>query len=366
MDVDVFDGDWGAHEQVVMCQDKATGLKAIIAIHSTVLGASLGGTRWKPYDSTAEALVDVLRLSRAMTYKSAAAGLDLGGGKAVIIGDPAKDRSDEFLRTYARFVHSLSGRYITAEDVGTTMHDMDFMSKESPYVAGISEALGGSGDPSPVTSIGVLSAVKATAKHLWGSDSLEGRHICVSGVGKVGSALARHLADAGARLTVADIVPESAQRVAGETGAEVVDVDKVHAVDCEIFSPCALGGILNETTIPELSCQAVVGAANNQLATMEDAERLRAAGILYVPDYIANAGGVINIACEAEPGGYDATRARQRVSDNVFASTTDVLQIAEREGITTAKAADRRAESRLDAARATPRIRTFPKETPHF
>ncbi|HUR49768.1 MAG TPA: Glu/Leu/Phe/Val dehydrogenase [Acidimicrobiales bacterium] len=366
MDVDVFDGGWGAHEQVVMCQDQATGLKAIIAIHSTVLGASLGGTRWKPYDSTADALVDVLRLSRAMTYKSAAAGLDLGGGKAVIVGDPAKDRSDEFLRTYARFVHSLSGRYITAEDVGSTMADMDFMCKESPYVAGISEALGGSGDPSPVTSIGVFSAVKATAKHLWGDESLEGKHICVSGVGKVGSELARHLAAAGARLTLADILPESAQRVAAETGAEIVDVDKVHAVACDIFSPCALGGILNSTTIPELSCSAIVGAANNQLATPEDAEALRAAGILYVPDYIANAGGVINIACEADPGGYDGARARQRVSENIFASTTDVLEIAAREGITTAKAADRRAESRLEAARATPRIRTFPKETPHF
>jgi len=350
----------------VMCQDHATGLKAIIAIHSTVLGASLGGTRWKPYASTADALVDVLRLSRAMTYKSAAAGLDLGGGKAVIIGDPAQDRSEEFLRAYARFVHSLSGRYITAEDVGTTIDDMDFMSKESPYVAGISESLGGSGDPSPVTSIGVLSAVKATAQHLWGSDSLENKHICLSGVGKVGSALARHLAEAGARLTIADIVPESAQRVAAETGAEVVDVDKVHAVACDVFSPCALGGILNETTIPELSCQAVVGAANNQLATAEDAETLRAAGILYVPDYIGNAGGVINIACEADPGGYDATRARERVASNIFDSTTDVLEIAARGGVTTAEAADRRAEARLEAARATPRIRTFPKETPTF
>lgn len=349
-----------------MCQDPATGLKAIIAIHSTLLGPSLGGTRWKPYDSTNEALVDVLRLSRAMTYKSSAAGLDLGGGKAVIIGDPAQDRSDEFLRTYARFVHSLSGRYITAEDVGTTMHDMDFMSKESPYVAGISEALGGSGDPSPVTSIGVFSAIKAAANHVWGTEELDGRHVCVSGVGKVGSELARHLANAGARLTVADIVPESAQRVAAETGAEVVDVEKVHAVDCDIFSPCALGGILNKSSIPELSCRAIVGAANNQLATPEDAETVRASGIVYVPDYIANAGGVINIACEAEPGGYDATRARQRVADNVYASTTDVLQIAEREGITTALAADRRAEARLEAARNTPRIRTFPKEKPQF
>ena len=366
MDVDVFDGGWGAHEQVVMCQDSATGLNAIIAIHSTVLGASLGGTRWKPYDSTDEALTDVLRLSRAMTYKSSAAGLDLGGGKAVIIGDPARDRSDEFLRTYARFVHSLSGRYITAEDVGTTMEDMDFMSKESPYVAGISEALGGSGDPSPVTSIGVFSAVKAAAKHVWGTEALEGRHVCVSGVGKVGSELARHLAGAGARLTIADIVPESAQRIAAETGAEIVDVEKVHAVDCDIFSPCALGGVLNENSIPELSCKVIVGAANNQLATPQDAERLRAAGIVYVPDYIGNAGGVINIACEADPGGYDGARARQRVADNIFASTTDVLEIAEREGITTALAADRRAEARLDAARSTPRIRTFPKEKPQF
>ena len=364
MDVDVFDAGWGTHEQVVMCQDRPTGLKAIIAIHSTVLGPSLGGTRWRPYASTDEALTDVLRLSRAMTYKSSAAGLDLGGGKAVIVGDPTTDRSDERLRTYARFVHSLSGRYITAEDVGTTMADMDFMSAESPYIAGISESLGGSGDPSPVTSIGVLSAIKAAAAHIWGSDSLEGRHVCVSGVGKVGSELARHLARDGARLTVADIVTESAQRVAAETGADVVDVEKAHAVACDIFSPCALGAILNDMTIPELSCAAVVGAANNQLERPDHAEALKAIGIVYVPDYIANAGGVINIACEADPGGYDGGRARRRVSDNVFASTTDVLQIAERESITTAAAADRRAESRLEAAASTPRIRTFLKETP--
>ena len=345
-----------------MCQDTATGLKAIIAIHSTVLGPSLGGTRWKTYESTNEALTDVLRLSRAMTYKSAAAGLDLGGGKAVIVGDPAKDRSEEFLRTYARFVHSLSGRYITAEDVGTTMTDMDFMTTETPYVAGISEALGGSGDPSPVTSVGVLSAIKAAAAHIWGSTDLAGRHICVSGVGKVGSALARHLAEEGARLTVADIVTESAARVAAETGADVVDVEKAHAVACDIFSPCALGAILNDVTIPELSCRAVAGAANNQLARPDHADALKAAGILYVPDYIGNAGGVINIACEAAPGGYKAEDARRRVAENVFASTTDVLQIAERESITTAAAADRRAEARLEAARSTPRIRTFPQE----
>lgn len=364
MDVDVFDGEWGAHEQIVMCQDKATGLKAIIAIHSTVLGPSLGGTRWKTYESTSEALTDVLRLSRAMTYKSSAAGLNLGGGKAVIVGDPSKDRSEALLRSYARFVHSLSGRYITAEDVGTTMADMDFMTDETPYVAGISESLGGSGDPSPVTSIGVLSAIKAAATHIWGTGDLAGRHITVSGVGKVGSALARHLAEEGARLTVADIVTESAARVAADTGAEVVDVEKAHAVPCDIFSPCALGAILNDTTIPELSCTAVVGAANNQLARPDHAEALKSAGILYVPDYIGNAGGVINIGCEAEPGGYDAERARQRVAENVFASTTDVLQIAERESITTAAAADRRAEARLEAAGSTPRIRTFPQEKP--
>jgi len=362
VDVDVFGGD-GDHEQVVMCRDDKTGLKAIIAIHSTVLGPALGGTRWKPYASTDEALTDVLRLSRGMTYKSSAAGLDLGGGKAVIVGDPATDRSDELLTAYARFVHSLSGRYITAEDVGTTMSDMDFMSGESPYIAGISEAKGGSGDPSPVTSVGVFSAIKATAQHLWGSTSLEGKHICLSGVGKVGSALAGHLAAAGAHLTVADVVEASAQRVATATGATVVDASKVHSVACDIFSPCALGAVLNDVTIPELGCAAVVGAANNQLERPDHAEVLRAAGIVYVPDFIANAGGVINISCEKDPGGYDRTRAEAKVAANVARAVTEVLQTANEKNITTAEAADRMAEARLEAAAGTPRIRTFPKET---
>lgn len=347
-----------------MCRDDQTGLKAIIAIHSTVLGPSLGGTRWKPYASTDEALLDVLRLSRGMTYKSSAAGLDLGGGKAVIIGDPAKDRSPELLTAYASFVHSLSGRYITAEDVGTTMADMDFMSTLSPYIAGISEERGGSGDPSPVTSVGVFSAIKATAKHLWGDDSLEGRHVCVSGVGKVGSALAGHLSAAGAQVTVADIVEASAQRVAAETGATVVDVGKAHSVECDIFSPCALGAGLNDQTIPELACAAVVGAANNQLERPDHAEALRRAGVLYVPDFIANAGGVINISCEKDPGGYDRARAEAKVTANVAQAVTQVLEAAEKEQITTAEAADRMAEARLEAAAGTPRIRTFPKEMP--
>jgi leucine dehydrogenase len=362
VDVDVFGGD-GDHEQVVMCRDDKTGLKAIIAIHSTVLGPALGGTRWKPYASTDEALLDVLRLSRGMTYKSSAAGLDLGGGKAVIVGDPATDRSEELLTTYARFVHSLSGRYITAEDVGTTMADMDFMSSESPYIAGISEAKGGSGDPSPVTAVGVLAAIRSAARHVFGSDSLADRHICISGVGKVGSTLAAHLAKEGARLTIADIVDESAARVARETGAEVVDVAKSHAVSCDIFAPCALGAVLNDTTIPELACRAVAGAANNQLERPDHADALQAAGIVYVPDFIANAGGVINISCEKDPGGYDRARAEAKVSANIDRAVEEVLQTAESQGITTAVAADRMAEARLAAAAGTPRIRTFPKET---
>lgn len=350
----------GGHEQVVFCQDPESGLKAIIAIHSTALGRSLGGTRWKPYASTNEALTDVLRLSRAMTYKAAAAGLDQGGGKAVIIGDPAKDRSEALLSAYAQFVHSLSGRYITAEDVGSTMADMDFMADITPYIAGISEAKGGSGDPSPVTAVGVFSAVQATAKHLWGSESLEGKHICVSGVGKVGAALAGHLAKAGARLTVADIIDDSATRAAAATGAEIVDVNKAHAVSCDIFSPCALGGVLDDERIPELNCAAVVGAANNQLARPENGAQLRDAGIVYIPDYIANAGGVINIACEQQEGGYNLARAEATVSKNVAEAVADVLLTAESEGITTAEAADRRAEARFLAAKPNPKFRTFP------
>lgn len=351
-DLDVEDLGHEGYEQVVRCRDPATGLDAVIAVHSTVLGPALGGTRFHAYDDVDEALTDVLRLAGAMTYKAAAAGLDLGGGKAVILGDPDVIRTDELMVAYGRFVDSLGGAYLTAEDVGTTQADMDLIRSVTPHVTGVSEALGGSGDPSPATAVGVVHAIRAAAEHRFGSDDLTGRHVAVSGVGKVGGALVGHLVAAGARVTIADIDDARAAEVAASYGAPVVSPATIHTVDCDVLSPCALGGALDATTVPELRCAIVCGSANNQLLEPEDGDRLAAAGILYVPDYIANAGGIINIA--EEVGGYDAERAVERLAA-IRATTVAVLRLADAEGTTPVHAADRLAERRLAAATATTR-----------
>jgi glutamate dehydrogenase/leucine dehydrogenase len=347
--------DAGDHEQVVWCREPSSGLRAIVAIHSTALGPALGGVRFKPYAGEDEALEDVLRLSRGMTYKNAAAGLDLGGGKAVILGDPATLRSEALVRAYGRFVHGLAGRYLTAEDVGTTQADMDLIRRETPHVTGTSPSLGGSGDPSPATALGVLHAMHAAADHLWGDDDLAGRHVVVSGVGKVGSALVRHLAAVGAKVSITDVDDARLRALAAEVGADVVPVGDAHAVPCDVFSPCALGAVLTARTIPQLRCAAVVGAANNQLGQADDAERLVDAGILYVPDFVANAGGVINIAEEVR--GYDAERARHAVGA-IRRTTATVLATAAAEGITTEVAAERVAERRIAAVTGLRRIAT--------
>lgn len=315
----------------------------MIAIHSTVLGPALGGVRFRPYDDEDDAVEDVLRLSKAMSYKNAAAGLDLGGGKAVILGDPALLKSDELMRAYGRFVHGLNGRYLTAEDVGTTQHDMDVIREVTPHVTGIDPERGGSGDPSPATALGVYEAMRAVALHLWGEPELAGRRVTVSGVGKVGSDLCRHLVGAGASVAVADVSDAAIARVVDELGVDVVPVEKAHMADCDIFSPCALGAVISASTIPELRCAAVVGAANNQLATPEAAEGLRDAGVAYAPDFIVNAGGVINIAEELH--GYDRDRALQKVR-RIFDTTLAVLRRAEEHGVTTEVAAERLAEER--------------------
>ena len=345
------------YEQVVFCHDRRSGLRAIVAVHSTRLGPALGGTRFYPYATEDEGLEDVLRLARGMTYKAAAAGLDLGGGKAVIFGDPARDKTEALMRAYGRHVDALGGRYLTAEDVGTTQDDMDLLRRETRFVTGMSPELGGSGDPSPATAYGVLWAMKAVARRLWGDMSLVGRHVAVAGVGKVGGALVGHLVDEGARVTVADVKPAAVDRVVAEAGAEAVGVEKIHAVDCDIYAPCALGRVLGAETIPELRCAAVVGAANNQLADGVASARLLAeAGVLYAPDFVANAGGLINIAEELAPGGYRPDRARTAVQ-RIFDTVTSVLQAAEVDGVTTAEAADRRAESRIAALSAVHQIR---------
>jgi leucine dehydrogenase len=347
------------YEQIVFCHDRHTGLRAIIAIHSTRLGPALGGTRFYPYASEAAALEDVLRLARGMTYKSAAAGLDLGGGKAVIIGDPHVDKTEALLRTYGRFVDALDRRYITAEDVGTTQADMDIIRRETRHVTGVSRALGGSGDPSAATAYGTVWAMKAVMRHLTGDTSLTGRHVVVAGVGKVGTSLVRHLVEERAQVTVADVDEVAVARARRDFGVDAVPPEKAHALACDIYSPCALGASLNADTIPELRCTAVVGSANNQLAEADGAAALATAGILYAPDYVVNAGGVINIAEELL--GYHRERAYARIR-GIFDTLTAVLMTAGAEKITPAVAADGMATRRIEAIGHVRHIRTFTEE----
>ncbi|HET7488450.1 MAG TPA: Glu/Leu/Phe/Val dehydrogenase dimerization domain-containing protein [Acidimicrobiales bacterium] len=341
------------YEQVVFCHDRPTGLRAVIAVHSTMLGPSLGGTRYHPYPSEDAAVEDVLRLSKGMTYKSAVAGLDLGGGKAVIIGDP-HSKTEALLRAYGRFVHSLGGRYITAEDVGTTQADMDLILRETPFVTGVSQSLGGSGDPSAATARGVLFAMRAVASFLWGSTSLENRQVVVSGVGKVGYSLVRHLVEERAAVTVADVQPAAVERASSHFDVAVVPPEKAHTVECDIFSPCAMGGVLTPLTIPELKCAAVVGSANNQLLDDGCATLLEEAGVLYAPDYVVNSGGIINVAEELR--GYDFSRAEGEIR-RIYDTTAAVLATAAAEGVTTLTAANRLAERRLEHVGGVNRIR---------
>jgi glutamate dehydrogenase/leucine dehydrogenase len=335
------------HERVVRCIDDDTGLRSIVAIHSTTLGPSLGGTRFFPFASEEDALADVLKLSRAMSYKSAAAGLSFGGGKAVIIGDPRRDRSDAVIRAYARFVDSLDGSYITTEDVGTTEADMIIIREETSFVTGLPTSHGGSGDPSSATAWGVFNAMRALARRLWDQDSLEGRHIAVQGVGKVGTYLVGHLVRAGSLVTVADVSKEAVERARVDHAVSAVGTDEIHSVRCDIFSPCALGGSLNADTIPMLRCEAVAGCANNQLASADDASRLAKREIVYAPDFIVNAGGVINISYEVGRP-YDRDAALEHVA-RVGETLLRVLDLAETDGITTAAAAERLALERINA-----------------
>lgn len=332
------------HEEVLYGYDSISGLKAIIAIHSTALGPALGGTRFYPYDDEEQALRDVLRLAKGMTYKSAAAGLDLGGGKAVIIGDPANLRSERLIRSFGRLVDSLGGRYITAEDVGTTTSDMITIATETKWVTGLPEAHGGSGDPSPATARGVLAAMRAVSEHLWDTDDLSDRTVAVLGVGKVGSSLVERLIKAGARTIIADVNTEAVEAVASAHGSTVVSVDDIFEVECDIFAPCALGGAINEVTVDRLRCRAVVGSANNQLESDDLAERLVDRGILYAPDFLANAGGVINIANEFR--GYDWRRAAMAI-DRIHENTATVLATAKAQGINANAAAIAVAEERI-------------------
>jgi leucine dehydrogenase len=333
------------HEEVLFGSDPVSGLRTIIAIHSTALGPALGGTRFFAYRNEEDALTDVLRLSKGMTYKAAAAGLDLGGGKAVIIGDPANLRSERLFRAYGDIVDSLGGRYITAEDVGTTTADMAMVSRQTEWVAGLPEELGGSGDPSPATARGVMTAIRAVASHLWGSDDLTERTVAVQGVGKVGSNLVERLTKAGATTVITDIDGSALDVVSTQSGSRIVTLDEIYDVECDIFAPCALGASLSEITIPRLRCAAVVGSANNQLATENDADRLAARGITYAPDFVVNAGGIINIAVGIT--GYETQRAANAI-DRIHDAVIEVLERASAEGTNTHTAAVQMAEDRIE------------------
>jgi valine dehydrogenase (NAD+) len=337
------------HEQVVFGQDDETGLRCIIAIHSTRLGPALGGTRFHAYPSEEDALVDVLRLSRAMTYKAACAGLDLGGGKAVILGDPEELSSEALLRAYGRMVESLGGRYITACDVGTTPDDMVHVARETPWATGADTAHGGSGDSGIPTARGVHLAMQACAQHRWGSPSLEGRHVAVQGLGKVGRRLVEHLVEDGARITAADVDEAATEAVARLDGVEVVHVDDVLEVDADIVSPNALGGILDERSIAALQAEIVCGGANNQLADEhEDGLRLHRRGILYAPDYVVNAGGLINVSDELGTGGHTPARVERRL-ERIGETLRRIFATADADDVPTATAAERVAEQRINA-----------------
>ena len=336
------------HEQVVYGNDPVTGLRCIVAIYSTALGPALGGTRFYPYDSEEDALVDVLRLAKAMAYKAACAGLDLGGGKAVIIGDPLRDKTEALLRAYGRVVDSLGGRYVTACDVGTYPADLALVGHETRWATGADVVEGGSGDSSILTAYGTYIGIKACAEHVWDSPALGNRHVALQGVGKVGRRLAEHLHADGARLTVADVNPAVTDWCAEHLGAEVVPNDKIHAVDADVFSPNALGGSINDATLPELDCAVVAGAANNQLAEVRHADALAAAGILYAPDYVINAGGLIQVSDELHPRGPSPERARSRC-EQIGPRLRQVFSLAAQRGVSTEAAAEVVAEQRMAA-----------------
>lgn len=343
------------HEQFVLCSDTASGLKAIIAIHDTTLGPSLGGCRMWPYASEDEALEDVARLSRGMTYKAAAAGLNLGGGKSVLIGDPKKDKSEAMFRVFGRFIQGLSGRYITAEDVGTSVSDMVHVRMETRFVTGIPSSQGGSGDPSPFTALGVFRGMKACAAHVFGTDDLSGRRVAIQGMGNTGWYLATYLRAEGASLLVTDIDAERVKRAVSELGAEGVAPDAIHAADVDIFSPAALGGIINDQTIPLLKARIVAGSANNQLADEgKHGDELRARGILYAPDFVINSGGLINVANELV--GYNRDLATAQVN-GIGDIITRIITLAETHRVSTHIAANKLAEDRIACVAATRHVR---------
>lgn len=333
------------YEELVFCQDKSTGLKAVIAIHDTTLGPALGGTRICEYDTDEEAIEDALRLARGMTYKNAAAGLNLGGGKAVIIGDPKTIKSEALFRSFGRFVEGLNGRYITGEDMNATQQDASYINCETDYIVGLET---GSGNPSPVTAYGVFKGIQAAINEIYGSDDLTGRTVAIQGLGAVGRRLAERLHDAGAKLYVTTRDQAKIDRAVADLGAIPVGLDEIYGVECDVFSPCARGAIINDKTIDKFKCKIIAGAANNQLAEPRHGDMLEERGILYVPDYIINAGGVINIIDDISGRPYNLENALKNTA-KIYDACKKVFQIAKRDGIPTYKAADIMAEERIAA-----------------
>ena len=341
------------YEQLAMFSDAAVGLKAIIAIHDTTLGPACGGARIWNYQTDEEAIWDALRLARAMTYKAAAADLPLGGGKAVIIADSHTQKTEALMRAFGRFVDTLGGRYLVTTDVGSTGGDMEYIHQETEHVVGLPASAGGSGDTSVMTGLGVYMGMKACAREVWGSDSLSGKRVAIQGFGKVAIQCAHHLLKEDAQLVVTDVYDDALDR-ARDLGLEVVEPEKIYDVACDIFSPCALGGSLNRDTIPGLQARVVAGGANNQLQTEEDGEELQRRGILYAPDYLINAGGIINISAEIG-GPYNPDRAREKTK-RIYELMGRVIRVSRQEEISTARAANRIAEERLASVQA---IKTF-------
>lgn len=333
------------HEQIVFCNDKDTGLKAIIGIHSTVLGPALGGTRMWNYESEWDALNDVLRLSRGMTFKSAITGLNLGGGKAVIIGDAKTQKTPELMKSFGEYVHSLSGKYITAEDVGMETADMDLVREVTPYVTGISESKGGAGNPSPITAYGVFMGMKAAAKYKFGDDNLEGKRVLVQGIGHVGESLVEHITNEGAEVIISDINQERLEYVRDTYGASIYGGSDIYSEDVDIYAPCALGATVNDETIHKIKAKVIAGAANNQLEDeIKHGKILQDRGIVYAPDFLINAGGIINVYAELE--GYDKKEIIRK-TENIFNTTLEILNSAEVNKITTHTAALQIAQQRI-------------------
>ena len=338
------------HEQIVFCNDEDTGLKAIIGIHNTVLGPALGGTRMKTYESEWHALNDVLRLSRGMTYKAAITGLNLGGGKAVIIGDAKTQKNDALMRRFGRFVHSLSGHYITAEDMGMETRDMDVVREVTPYVTGISESKGGAGNPSPITAYGVYMGMKAAAKFQFGTESLAGKKVLVQGIGHVGETLVKHITEEGGQVIINDINEERLENLSKKYNAHVVLGKDIYGLDVDIYAPCALGATINDITIDKLKCEIIAGAANNQLKDEnKHANILKDKDILYAPDFLINAGGLINVYSELN--GYDREKAIEKTR-RIFDTTLEIFVKAEEENITTNAAALKLAKERIQQAKS--------------